>query len=239
MRKFIMSIVTLALISLSFVLVTPAANAGSNTIGICHATGNGKYIYTEAAKNGTVAGHAGLSHQNGGDIIPAFTWIEDKIRYYFDGQNLDKASLLQNGCKAPADNVIASPIVPVYVPASCTRPELPYGEVVIPEDKGAGVASATTPALNTNNTVWTTSYTLVEPTEDEVYSWPANFNSTFKFNVVPLTEDPLWVVDSKTGEGNCVLPEMGAKDYALPIGGALVLMTLGAIALRANRKKLV
>jgi hypothetical protein len=233
-----MAILTMALMSLSFVLITPAANAGTDKISICHATGNGKYVPNEVSKDGTVSGHAGLSHQNGGDIIPAFTWIDDKTRYYFDGQNLDKAVLLQNGCKSPAENVNAAPIPPTYIPASCLRPEFPYGEVVIPEDKGAGVVGGSTPTLNANNTVWTTSYALVEPNEDRVYSWPVGFNNTFNFKVVPIAEDELWVVDSKTGKGECTLPEMGAGDYALPIGGAFVLMLLGAIALRANRKKL-
>jgi LPXTG-motif cell wall-anchored protein len=246
MRKFIMAIFSMVLVALSFAFVAPAANASTDKIGICHATGSGKYVSNEISKDGTASGHAGVEHQNGGDIIPAYSWVEDKVRYYFDGQNLDKAALLDNGCKAPADTVTASPIAPIYIPATCARQDLPYGEVIVPADKGEGVSSASTPELNavsipersnSTNTIWYVSYTLTEPTEDKIYAWPSGTNGRYTFKVVPITEDPLWETDSRTGKGSCVLPDTGANDYLLPLGGAAALLILGGAAILFNRRK--
>lgn len=237
MRKVITAVFAMALITLSFIFIAPAANAGTDKIGICHATGSGKYVSQEVAKDGSANGHSGSSHQNGSDIIPAYSWVENKIRYYFDGQNLDKAALLQTDCKAPADTVVANPLPPIYVPANCMNPELPYGEVVVTDALGEGVASATTPKLNADNTVWSVSYALNEPTEDKVYTWPAGVDGNYTFKVVPITEDPFWETDSKTGKGSCVLPETGAPDYLLPVGGAIALFALGAAGLWFGRKR--
>lgn len=237
MRKFIMAIFSMVLVALSFAFITPAANAGTDKVTICHATGSGEYVPLEVAKNGTVSGHARSSHQGGQDIIPAFSWVDDKVRYYYDGMNLDKIALLDNDCKVPSETVNSNPLPPTYIPASCLRKDLPYGEVVIPADKGEGVGGSSVPALNADSTIWSASYTLTPPTEDVVYSWPAGFDGSFTFKVVPITEDPLWVVDSRTGEGSCVLPDTGANDYLLPLGGAALLLVLGGAAVLANRRK--
>lgn len=236
MRKFIMAVFSMVLVGLSLAFIAPAANAGTDKIGICHATGNGKYVYIEISKDGTASGHAGEEHQDGEDIIPAYSWVEDQVRYYFDGQNLDKIDILTNGCKSPVATVTASPVPPTYVPATCARPELPYGEVIVPADKGEGVASATEPTLNAEKTVWSVSYALVSPTEDKTYTWPVGSDGSFTFNVVPISADPFWVVDSKTGTGECTLPETGAADYLVPIGGAAILLALGAVLMRANKR---
>jgi LPXTG-motif cell wall-anchored protein len=238
MRKFFGVFVALTFMALSFVFIAPAANASTDRIGICHATGTDKYVLQEISKDGTANGHAGEKHQDGRDIIPAFSWVDNKVRYYFEGQNLDKIDILNNGCVSPVETVVASPIPPKYVPASCARPNLPYGEVVVPADKGTGVAGASDPRLNADNTVWSVSYAPTQPSETKTTVWPEGFDGSYHFNVVPLTADPNYVVDSKTGVGQCELPETGAKDYILPVGGALVLLTAGGVAMVISRRRL-
>jgi LPXTG-motif cell wall-anchored protein len=223
MNKASSALIAATILAASIIGFTSPAQASTDTVTICHATGSGKYVTATIDKDGTANGHAG--HQDGQDIIPAYSWVEDKTRLYFDGQNLDLVDLIGKGCKSPATPGTVTINPPVYVPASCSRPLLPYGEVVIPADKGEGIASATTPALNAANTVWSTAYTLNANTEDRTYAWPANETGQFSFTVVPITADPMWVTDSKTGAGQCEMPDTGAKDFILP--GAL---GLGALA---------
>lgn len=237
MRKFFSIVIAIAIAALSFVFFAPAANAGTDKIGICHATGNGKYVSIEISKDGTASGHAGSNHQNGEDIIPAYSWVENKTRYYFEGQNLDKSAYLLNGCASPVETIVASPIPPTYIPATCAKPEFPYGQVVVPADRGIGVTGVSDPRLNADNTVWSVSYALALDTDAVDFEWPADFNGTYNFKVVPITEDEFWVTDSKTGEGSCVLPETGAADYIIPIGGGLLALALGVVAVIMNRRK--
>lgn len=229
----------IALLAASSVLTAVPAQADTGKITICHATsaGNGKYVAIEISKDGTAHGHAGDAHQEGRDIIPAYSWVEDRVRHYFPGQNLDKVGLIATGCKAPADGVIAAPAPPVYVPASCAAPELPYGRVIVPADLGNGVASASVPGLNPDNTVWSVAYTLQADTEDHVYSWPAGQDGKYNFAVVPITADPFWVVDSKTGVGSCELPDTGAGNYVLPVLLGAGALAAGALMLRRRGGK--
>lgn len=216
-------------------LATPAL-ASSDKVDICHATGSGKYVSQSVAKSATAGGHAG--HQDGADIIPAFSWVDKGVRYYFDGQNLDKASLLTTGCKVPATPVTAKPTPPTYVPATCSDPSNPYGRVIVPGqlNLGDGVDSAGRPGLNDAKTQWSVGYALKANTEDTTYSWPAGFNGTYTFTVVPITADPMYVVDSKTGVGACEMPDTGAGSWMLPaaaIGGGL--MIAGFVMARRKR----
>ena len=237
MRKFLVAIFAMVLVALSFVVIAPAANAGTDKIGICHATGNGKYVPIEVAKSAALEGHNAASHQMV-DIIPAFSFINEKIRYYFEGQNLDKAAYLNNGCVSPVETVTASPIAPVYVPASCARPNLPYGEVVVPADRGTGVSGVSDPRLNTDNTAWSVSYALATNTDTKSHVWPTGFDGSYNFTVVPLTDDPLFITDSKTGKGECTLPETGAGgDYMPYLGGAAILIALGVFMMARTNKR--
>lgn len=217
-------------------LVAPAAQASTDRVTICHATSaaNGKYNLNEVDKNSIItSGHG--AHEL--DIIPAFSWVENKVRHYFEGQNLDKVGLIALGCKEPTTPGVVTINAPVYVPASCARPSLPYGEVVVPADKGQGIESHTKPALNTSNTVWSTAYQLKQDTEENTYAWPAGQTGQFEFTVVPITEDPMWVVDSKTGVGQCEMPETGAGEVLT--WGAIGAAALGAgllINYRARRR---
>jgi hypothetical protein len=236
MRKVFSIVIAIFIAALSFVFFAPAANAGTDKIGICHATGNGKYVSIEISKDGTASGHAGSDHQNGEDIIPAYSWVENKTRYYFDGQNLDKSAYLLNGCASPVETIVLNPTPPTYIPASCANPEFPYGQVVVPNGPHPGVTGISDPYLNVDNTVWSVSYMKELDTNEFVYLWNEGFNGTFNFNVVPITEDEFWVVDSKTGEGSCVLPETGAADYIPWISGGLLMLALGVVATRATRR---
>jgi LPXTG-motif cell wall-anchored protein len=221
-----MSAVAIAIgIFAAAVSVAAPAQADSGKVDICHATGNGKYVPQSIAKAGAANGHA--THQDGADIIPAYSWVDGKVRYYFGGLNLDKAALLATGCKAPATPVTAAPVAPVYVPASCSNPELPYGRVVVPANRGEGVGATTEPAVNAGHTDWSVAYTLNADTEDRAYSWPSGTSGTYSFHVVPITEDPMWITDSKTGVGQCEMPETGASLPWALAGGLL----LGGVAL--------
>jgi LPXTG-motif cell wall-anchored protein len=218
------------ILAASIIGFTTPAQASTDKVTICHATGGGKYVTATITKDGTANGHAG--HQDGQDIIPAYSWVSNGTRYYFDGQNLDLVDLIGKDCKGPATPGTVTINAPVYVPASCSRPSLPYGEVVIPADKGEGIASETTPALNEANTVWSTAYTLKPDTEDHTYAWPANQTGQFSFTVVPITADPMWVTDSKTGLGQCEMPDTGASNFILPGALGLAALTVGVLMVR-------
>jgi LPXTG-motif cell wall-anchored protein len=239
MKKLVTALLAGLILTGATLAISTPAQASSDKLTICHATGkDGKYVTETPDKSAVVAGHAGASHQDGQDIIPAFSWVTDGVRHYFDGQNLDKAALLDTDCKAPATYVTASPYPPTYIPASCATPDLPYGRVVVPGalGLGEGVADASRAGLNQANTEWTVNYTLKAPTDSTVYQWPAGFDGTYKFTVVPLSADPLYVLDSRTGVGQCEMPDTGAKSWMLPatiVGGAAILG--GALLLRRRR----
>lgn len=235
MKKTSSALLTAAIVAASIIGFSTPAQASTDKVDICHATGSGKYVSQSVAKDGTANGHA--EHQDGRDVIPAYSWIEDKVRHYFAGQNLQLVGLIAAGCKAPAVPGIVTVNAPVYVPASCSRPTLPYGQVVVPADKGAGIEANTEPALNDANTVWSTAYSLKPDTEDRTYAWPANQTGKFEFAVVPITADPMWVTDSKTGVGQCEMPETGAKDFILPGAVGLAALAAGALMIRRRRNK--
>lgn len=235
MKKIASITAAAALIAAPLALAAPA-QAGTDKVTICHATSaaNGKYNLIEVDKNATAGGHA--DHQNAADIIPAYSWITDRTRNYFAGQNLDKLDILANDCKAPAEQLPAKPNAPVYVPASCARPNLPYGEVVIPKDLGEGVAGAST-AFSPDSPTWSVTYALAAPTDDKVYTWPAGVTGNYSGAIVPITADPFFITDAKTGEGHCELPETGAKDLLLPALGGVIVLGLGGAALVASRRR--
>lgn len=64
-----------------------------NKIGICHATSSEKnpWVFNSPNANGVVSGHAGASHQDGRDIIPAFWYNAGGELQFFPGQNWDAA----------------------------------------------------------------------------------------------------------------------------------------------------
>lgn len=232
MRKVSSFILAAAIMAAATLGFSTPAQASSDKVDICHATGNGKYVPLSVAKDAAAGGHA----HDGDDIIPAYSWVDKGVRYYFDGLNLDKASLLGTGCKVPALPFTAAPNTPVYVPASCNNPSQPYGIVTVPNDLGDGVASATTPALNPGNTAWSVGYTLKTNTDSTVYTWPNGFNGTYTFNVVPLSADPMYVTDSKTGKGGCEMPDTGAKAWMAPaLAAGAGLIVAGFLMTRRRR----
>lgn len=59
-------------------------------VTLCHATGHGKGWETISPNvHGAVAGHAGIDHQSGLDIIPPFTYEHGEETVSFPGQNWD------------------------------------------------------------------------------------------------------------------------------------------------------
>lgn len=77
------------------------SNAG-NKVTICHATGSqtNPFVQISPNANGVVNGH--VSHQDGRDIIPPFTYNDHGTTKSFPGQNWDAngRAIFNNGCKA-------------------------------------------------------------------------------------------------------------------------------------------
>jgi hypothetical protein len=69
---------------------------GAELIWICHALGNGDFIFISVSKEGILNGHAGDQHQDGRDIIPAF---DD-----FPGQNTTATELTEDDCVIDDDD---------------------------------------------------------------------------------------------------------------------------------------
>src|SRR6476646_7281755 len=94
----------------SLVVAAPNGSPGVGQIGICHHTGNSQahaFIFITPDASGVFDGHGQLSHQNGDDIIPAFSFVNPAGETVsFPGQNLSTvydgftgAELLANGCE--------------------------------------------------------------------------------------------------------------------------------------------
>jgi hypothetical protein len=94
----------------SFVVAAPNGSPGAGQIGICHHTGKSRaheFIYITPDASGVFSGHGRWKHQNGDDIIPAFSFVNSKGETVsFAGQNLSTtysgftgAQLLANGCR--------------------------------------------------------------------------------------------------------------------------------------------
>lgn len=247
MKKLSSALTAAAIVAGSAVMFAAPAHAGNtdDKVGICHATSaaNGHYTFNEVAKDAIAGGHVDHDAQ-GGDIIPEYSWVDkDRVRQYFPGKNLDKVSYIKfddsgkGYCEVPKEPAVPTDAVinpPVYIPASCARPNLPYGEVVVPKDMGAGIAGHTDPALNAEKTQWSTQYQLAADTDEIDWSFPAGQTGSFTFNVVPLTADPNYVVDSKTNVGACELPNTGSiVEKVLPYAAGAV--GLGALVFGASK----
>lgn len=226
----------MAIFALTFVSTAPA-NAGTEKVDICHATGlDGKYVQQSVSKDGTADGHAGTSHQDGQDIIPAFDWIDkNNVRQYFDGQNLNLAFMLDNGCNSPTvpHTKVVDPIAPIFTDATC----LNLTGTVTAANQPEGVTLASGPVFS--NGTWTTTYTANKGYEFSDGTTSATFTNV----VVPAgVGDPNFIVDSKTGVGQCEMPNTGGgiNDTALMIGGGalgLGMIFLGIVSL-LNRRQL-
>lgn len=235
----------MAIFALSFASTAPA-NAGNDEITICHAdkAPDKPYEKKTVAKSAVVNGHAGSGHQDGADIIPAFDWIDNKnVRQYFDGQHLELAFMLDNGCNppnVPHVNVVKA-VPPVFTPATC----LNVTGTVKASDQPEGIKLVVGPKLNSNappgagfTGVWVTVYEALDGYEFE----DGTKSVTFTNPVVPAgVGDPNFIVDSKTTVGKCEMPNTGGgvTDTALMIGGGAV--GLGMVFLAGasivNRRK--
>lgn len=233
------SFTLLAVIGLAFASVAPA-QAGNphgdlDKVQFCHANNGSKaYSFVDTSIDAVVDVKTGNPKGHGvdtGDIIPAFNWKYEGVRYYFDGLNLDKAGLINRDTKSCAAVGTVHPNAPTYLPASCTtNPKAPYGTVIVPVNLGDGIKSASEPKLNGDKSVWNVNYTLKDSDDEFTYSWPANVNGAYNFTVVPITADKYYVVDSKTGVGACELPDTGASQNLLTYGGiGAGILVLGAL----------
>ena len=107
-------------------------------VTICHATGSEKnpYVIITPSKQGVLNGHVG--HQDGRDIIPSFTYVEDGVTKTFPGQG--DVSLMATGCVKPDSATVPAVSCPLGV----------MGPVALgcPPANGGGDTETTT-AVNT------------------------------------------------------------------------------------------
>jgi hypothetical protein len=146
-----------------------SSDNGSPTTGhitICHHTGDKArpFIVISPDASGVYDGHAGLSHQYGDDIIPAFSYVNAHGETVsFPGQNLSTlyggvtgAVLLANGCVARA---VTTTTVPGTTSTSTTT-TVPSTTTTVP-------LTTTTVPLTTTTVVGGTTTTLVTSTTSQ------------------------------------------------------------------------
>lgn len=152
-----------------------SSDNGSPTTGhitICHHTGDKArpFIVISPDASGVYDGHAGLSHQYGDDIIPAFSYVNAHGETVsFPGQNLSTlyggvtgAVLLANGCVARAVTTTTVPGT-TTVPATTTVPTT----TVVPSTTTTVPLTTTTVPRTTTTVVGGTTTTLVTSTTSQ------------------------------------------------------------------------
>lgn len=76
-------------------------------VTLCHATSSVKnpWVQITVAADGAASGHAGAHHQDGRDIIPPFSYTENRQVQQFPGQNWDAAgqAIYERGCANPPE----------------------------------------------------------------------------------------------------------------------------------------
>jgi hypothetical protein len=84
-------------------------------VTICHATGSATnpYVVITPSKQGVLNGHVG--HQDGRDIIPPFSYVENGVTKQFPGQNWNATTqeLFHRGCTAGTTTPPGNPVNPV------------------------------------------------------------------------------------------------------------------------------
>lgn len=237
----------MAIIALSFISTAPA-NANTGSIGYCQATSSDRnpYHFITASIDSLLDkdGNFKQGGVNANDIVPKFSYInKEGTRRYFDGQKTTKETLTAADCPGGPKLVLAAPNDPTYVPASCANPAFPYGKVNVPSDLGTGVGSASVPELSADNSQFSLFYTLKDDTKDAYYQWKdvAGETKPYFFATTHISSDPLWIVDEKTGVGQCELSNTGGgiTELAVMIGGGalgLGMVFLGTVALLNRRQ---
>ena len=228
---------TLAALSFGALAVTTAAPASANTgnIGYCQATASERnpFNYITASIDSLLDNNGELKQGgiNANDIVPAFSYItKDRVRKYFSGQNTTATSVSAADCPGGPELVQAQPNDPSYIPPTCLNPEYPWGRVSVPSDLGLGVASASEPVLNETAKNFSLFYTLKPDTRTEYFQWPDMSGETKNYilNATHISSDPLWVVDERTGEGQCELSATGAGDqiqwWMIPAAAGMFLL---------------
>jgi hypothetical protein len=143
----------------SLVVAAPNGSPGVGQVGICHHTGKSRahaFIYITPDASGVFSGHGRLGHQDGDDIIPAFSFVNSKGKTVsFSGQNLSTvyggftgAELLANGCR-PGTHTTTSTTVSTTTTTGHTTTTVP---------------TTTTTTVHTTTTVPTTTTTTVHTT---------------------------------------------------------------------------
>lgn len=257
MNRIITALLTImGVIALSFISTAPA-NAGTDEVTYCKAI-PGDYEQKTEKMRDVFKAHAKKAEgawEDSSDVIPAFEFTdEEKTRQYFDGQNLEHAFLLENDCKAPTipHNVVESvesaepvksveAVPPVFAPATC----LNITGTVTKSEQPEGVELVVGPKLNSNappGAAFTGSWVTVYEALDGYEFKDGTKMATFINPVIAAGPgDPDWVTDSKTGKGQCELPETGAGIYGteLVLAGGLIglgMVFLGTVSLLNRRR---
>jgi hypothetical protein len=144
-----------------------SSDNGSPTTGhitICHHTGNTArpFIVISPDASGVYDGHAGLSHQYGDDIIPAFSYVDAHGETVsFPGQNLSTsydgvtgATLLANGCAAAPVTTTTVPVTTTTVPVTTTT--VPVTTTTVPITTTTVQITTTTVPVTTTTTLGAT-----------------------------------------------------------------------------------
>jgi hypothetical protein len=250
MKKLVSGLLSLVLTVLSFVILSFAvaapASANTGSIGYCQATNSDRnpYNFITASIDSLLDNSGNLKQGgiNANDIVPKFSYItKDNVRKYFDGNPVGQDTVTAADCPGGPELVLAAPNDPVYLPPSCVNPNQPYGSVTVPKDLGTGIASASDPVLSVENKHFSLFYTLKPDTKTEYFQWAdvAGDTKNYVLNAKHISEvnDPLYIVDDKTGVGACELSNTGAGQniqwWMIPAGGAMFL--LAALLFIANR----
>jgi hypothetical protein len=250
MNKVIAGVAAAGAMAISMGLSAVPAQAGSDDqkVQFCHSNEGSKgFSFVDTSISAVVDVKTGVPKGHGvdpKDIIPAFEWVNDGVRYYFDGRNLDKVGqidIANKSCASDApDSVAVVPNAPTYAPPVCPLPEgaNEYGQITLPENLGEGVEKATVTEPTAASKQWTVTYTLKSDTADVDYEWANGQTGVYTLAAKHISEDDLWVVDSRSKEGRCELSNTGAAEDLLlwgTVGGVAVLG--GAVAMVATRRK--
>lgn len=244
---FVLTLLTFGFVS--FATIVPAS-ANTGVVEYCQATASDRnpfnYISVSLDSLLDTDGNFKQDGVNANDIVPAFSYInKDSVRKYFDGQNTTKDVLTAADCPGGPAMVIAEPNEPIYTLPSCDNPSQPYGSYKAPSELGLGVASASAPAFNEANKQFSIFYTLAGDTKKEYYQWADVMGETKNYiqNATHISDvnDPMYIVDEKTGVGACELSNtglFGLSDEATYLGAGLLalglLFVIGNAVVRRN-----
>jgi hypothetical protein len=179
----------------SLVVAAPNGSPGVGQIGICHHTGNSQaheFIFITPDASGVFDGHGQVSHQNGDDIIPAFSFVNPAGETInFPGQNLSTvydgftgAELLANGCE-PGSHTTTTTTTTITHTTTTTTTTTSTGHTTTTVPTTTDHTTTTTTTVPTTTDHTTTTTTTVPTTTDHT----TTDHTTTTTTTVPTTTD--------------------------------------------------